>query len=344
MMKARITILLFLCIFLPLSILAQEEIDINLIDQYHFNNTLSIGGLAFDGEYLWLSDITNHSLAVVDSNNGEIVFSFPYPEGINYGIYNLAFDGENLWAASIQSSYLYKISHDDGSLIDSFTIPYSSGSTNIIFGLTWYDGYLYCSLTSDSHNVIVGIDVETITCIDTLEIDNSVLPGGLTYLNGYFWLNNGNGTQMLKINPNNGQIEGWFPQHYYCLSYLGLTTDEEYIYCSDCFRNIYKYEILDNPADENTIQPLASQIQISAYPNPFNPEIRIEFELMENSKTNLDIYNAKGQKVQSIENNKILVAGNHNYIWNADNIASGIYFIRLSTQYGHSDKKITILK
>jgi len=342
-MNVKLIILMFLCIYLPLFLLAQEEIEINVIDQFHYDNMYGISGLTFDGEYLWMPDSIRDSLVAVDQYTGEKVLSFPYPPetGLSY-ICSLSYDGENLWASI--GSHLYKISHNNGSLIESFTIPYSTGSDINIWGITWYNGYLYCSISDDSSNLIIGIDVETTTCIDTLEIDDSILPGGLTNINGHFWLYCKNENKVLKLNHETGQSEGWFPHHYFCGSNIGLTTDGEYMYCSDGSRNIYKYEILENPADENIIQPHESKIQISAYPNPFNPEIRIEFELMENSKTNLDIYNAKGQKVQSIENNKILVAGNHNYIWNADNIASGIYFIRLSTQYGHSDKKITILK
>ena len=64
------------------------------------------------------------------------------------------------------------------------------------------------------------------------------------------------------------------------------------------------------------------------YPNPFNPTTTIKFALPNNSKVNLSVYNILGEKVIDLID-KELEAGNHEVIWNADKLSSGIYIYRI---------------
>ncbi len=64
------------------------------------------------------------------------------------------------------------------------------------------------------------------------------------------------------------------------------------------------------------------------YPNPFNPQTTIEFELKENAHVSLKIYNALGQEIASLMSEN-LMKGKYNRTWNASNVASGVYFYRL---------------
>ena len=73
--------------------------------------------------------------------------------------------------------------------------------------------------------------------------------------------------------------------------------------------------------------------QLSNYPNPFNPKTTISFNLSENGKVNLSIYNIKGQKIKTIVNDK-LEQGLHQIVWDGKNdknqyVASGVYFYKL---------------
>ncbi len=75
---------------------------------------------------------------------------------------------------------------------------------------------------------------------------------------------------------------------------------------------------------------------ISNYPNPFNPETTISFNLPEEGDVQLDIYNIKGQKVKqlvSISANQFS-AGQHSVVWNGKDennkpVSSGIYLYKL---------------
>ncbi len=90
--------------------------------------------------------------------------------------------------------------------------------------------------------------------------------------------------------------------------------------------------------------------QLSNYPNPFNPYTTISFELnTENTeRTELTIYNLKGQKVIQLLNDQ-LSAGKHSIYWNGMDsnnkpVATGIYFYKLYAGKETAIKKMLLLK
>lgn len=76
------------------------------------------------------------------------------------------------------------------------------------------------------------------------------------------------------------------------------------------------------------------------YPNPFNPETNIQFDIKENETGTLTLFNIKGQILESHQ----FESGKHNYLWNASNQASGIYFYKLQTQTIIETRKMLLLK
>ena len=79
------------------------------------------------------------------------------------------------------------------------------------------------------------------------------------------------------------------------------------------------------------------------YPNPFNPSTIIEYSLSVESKVKLEIYDILGRKISTLVN-KIQKAGNHSVVFNGGNLASGIYFYRLSAGNFIETKKLVLLK
>ncbi|MDP8203623.1 MAG: T9SS type A sorting domain-containing protein [Candidatus Tenebribacter mawsonii] len=84
------------------------------------------------------------------------------------------------------------------------------------------------------------------------------------------------------------------------------------------------------------------------YPNPFNPTTTIRYNLSYNSTVKLEIYNIKGQKVTTLENEE-KTAGSYNLIWNgkdAENrpVASGVYLYKLVTEEQSLVKKMVLMK
>jgi hypothetical protein len=69
------------------------------------------------------------------------------------------------------------------------------------------------------------------------------------------------------------------------------------------------------------------------YPNPFNPTTTINFALPEPSYVSLVIYDVLGRKVAKLENGT-KEAGYHSTTWNAEGVASGVYFVRFTSRDG----------
>lgn len=79
------------------------------------------------------------------------------------------------------------------------------------------------------------------------------------------------------------------------------------------------------------------------YPNPFNPNTTIEYELPMRSSISIAIYNVLGQKIKG------LVAGyqnegQHDLVWSAANVPSGVYLCRMASGDYLATKKIVLLK
>ncbi|MCP4582360.1 MAG: T9SS type A sorting domain-containing protein, partial [candidate division Zixibacteria bacterium] len=82
--------------------------------------------------------------------------------------------------------------------------------------------------------------------------------------------------------------------------------------------------------DEGSAQlPQVAKLN-SNYPNPFNAQTNISFDLPSNGKVKLEVYNVLGQRVETLKDG-YLEAGNHIVEWNAANYSSGVYFYRLRT-------------
>ncbi len=113
--------------------------------------------------------------------------------------------------------------------------------------------------------------------------------------------------------------------------------------------NVTYHSIVNVTVSEQPIQRFAL---LPNYPNPFNPETTIRFEISVQDagleRVELGIYNALGQKVRDLFQGR-LASGSYNYVWAAtdDNgiqQPSGIYLMRLQSGTQQAVRKITLLK
>ena len=79
------------------------------------------------------------------------------------------------------------------------------------------------------------------------------------------------------------------------------------------------------------------------YPNPFNSETIISFSLLHHESIRIELYNSLGEKVKTILNEH-LNAGDHNIIFNAELLPSGVYFYKLTTRQFSNVKKMLLIK
>jgi hypothetical protein len=78
-------------------------------------------------------------------------------------------------------------------------------------------------------------------------------------------------------------------------------------------------------------------------PNPFNPTTRIEFELTEQQRVTLNIFDIQGRVVESLLNQQ-LESGMHTQVWDASHLPSGIYFAKLVTRANIRVEKLLLMK
>ena len=79
------------------------------------------------------------------------------------------------------------------------------------------------------------------------------------------------------------------------------------------------------------------------YPNPFNESTRVRFKLDCAGFTRFDVYNARGQCVQTLMQNYV-DAGVHTFAWNASDMSGGAYIIRMVSEDRVSIRKCTLLR
>jgi plastocyanin len=79
------------------------------------------------------------------------------------------------------------------------------------------------------------------------------------------------------------------------------------------------------------------------YPNPFNPVTNIDYDLPVDGKVNLKIYDISGREVANLVN-EVQTAGYYTVAFNANNLASGVYFYRLISGNFNQTKKLVLLK
>ncbi len=116
--------------------------------------------------------------------------------------------------------------------------------------------------------------------------------------------------------------------------------DDDYLYIQSVDNlAIYAYTLLSTQSED--IEKPA--ISLANHPNPFNPETTISFNLPSQSRVKLEIFNIKGQKVDTLLDQP-MDAGCHRIEWSPQGLSSGVYLSRLTTNDGQSFRKMLLLE
>ena len=93
---------------------------------------------------------------------------------------------------------------------------------------------------------------------------------------------------------------------------------------------------------DETTSPTNYRIH-SIYPNPFNLVTKIVYGLGSYTNVQISIFNISGKEVESLIN-EFQSRGYHSLDWNADNHASGVYFVKMITDEHINTKKLLLVK
>ncbi|MCP4724899.1 MAG: T9SS type A sorting domain-containing protein, partial [bacterium] len=101
----------------------------------------------------------------------------------------------------------------------------------------------------------------------------------------------------------------------------------------------------DTDPDDNV--PVEYEL-VGNYPNPFNPETKIEIKLEQAVYVELKIYNVSGQEVRSLAN-RTFEEGLHYIIWDGTNnrgkaVGSGVYIYTMKAGGQYKAKKMTLIR
>lgn len=80
------------------------------------------------------------------------------------------------------------------------------------------------------------------------------------------------------------------------------------------------------------------------FPNPFNPETKIRFDITKTTDITLKVYDATGREIQTLINNEVVTPGTKEVTFNASNLSSGVYFYTLSSGDQKLTKKMLLMK
>jgi PKD repeat protein len=148
-------------------------------------------------------------------------------------------------------------------------------------------------------------------------------------LMGYLW-DMGDGTTFTQIAPV-----------YSYLSNGPFTVKLSAVSNAGCIGKGVDQTVFFNVSDGNT---LASKSGFEVYPNPFTDRAAVKVMLAENTSVNIDLIDQLGRKISTIASGNFN-AGEHEFELNAtSSMASGIYFIVLTTNSSREVKSIVLKK
>ncbi|MBU8870389.1 MAG: T9SS type A sorting domain-containing protein [Gemmatimonadales bacterium] len=109
--------------------------------------------------------------------------------------------------------------------------------------------------------------------------------------------------------------------------------------------------VLHHPCEMLTmveIPPVASEVQLSIYPNPFNPSTTIVFNIKQAGLVGVAVYDLSGRRIRTLYSG-LLEVGAHETVWDGRNehdqvVASGMYLVQLESPRTVSSRRVVLLK
>jgi M6 family metalloprotease-like protein len=248
------------------------------------------------------------------------------------------------------------------SIGDAEIMPSAEGGYSYVY----YEGVYEVSAWLPGH----GVETETIEIING---DISMADFELNFLNAPYeleaamegallhleWQFDGNGTETFEEFAlfislgNNGHFqqintttENFYETTLSSAFEYGFYVEAHYSNGASLPSNVVEVSVTGETEEE------ISEIDTGAmynYPNPFNPETTIYFNLAEAGKVNLSIYDIKGRLVNTLVNER-LDKGTQSVMWQGkdaygSSVSSGVYFYRLERALeGSMTRKLILLK
>lgn len=211
-----------------------------------------------------------------------------------------------LYNAKLMQNYQKDFKVQDKSLGTGSLIAYDENNKKI-FG--------YSARLNDWHEFT--IDEEPFVIYDKGNIGLISIQYGGDYYHRYYAYNSFSG-DLIELQPEGRHV-------WYALgknTAVVIRTDRVYAFDPQTATNIEQSKDAQLPDTPKLYQN---------FPNPFNAETQIVFELPHASKIKLELYDLLGQRVKLLKSGHV-EAGKHKLRVHLPNLASGVYFYRLKTE------------
>ncbi|MFQ6613518.1 MAG: T9SS type A sorting domain-containing protein [Fidelibacterota bacterium] len=318
------------------------------------------------GTKAFISTWNLSGLLVVDLNTFTISDTLIIP---NAKTEQMVIRGSMLWVTSPMhgdwstNNQVYKIQIDTSpTLVDSFTVV--PGPTGILA----QDSTLYITSTyyDANWNAMSGtatIDISTGDVVthdygsalgydDLTLIDGQVyrgVPGGLAPIQADLSVDMGNGYFI-----SGNVYAAASREDYVYLATSNYTAPDTVTVLNTAGAILAQFAVgalpgsfaFYNPATVSIASEPALPSAISlgpAYPNPFNPQVRMDIKMNEPGLLNITVVNVIGETVEQLFSGP-LAAGIHQVNWKPQHAASGTYFIRVQNENTVLQRRITLLK
>ncbi len=126
---------------------------------------------------------------------------------------------------------------------------------------------------------------------------------------------------------------------------IAFSPDEKFAYVIDQQAKcafVFSHGPIQALDEQDALIPQSTKL-LGNFPNPFNAQTTIEYQLSKTQNVKLLIFNNSGQQVKKINVGK-QAAGRHQITINGNNWASGIYYYQLRGENTVQTRKMLLIK
>lgn len=117
------------------------------------------------------------------------------------------------------------------------------------------------------------------------------------------------------------------------------------LHTNSCPETLRVIQVLAVVLDAEETPALPSEFALyPAFPNPFNSTTTLRFGLDRDADVTLSIYDVTGRQVATLLSHQRLSAGEHHLSYEANGLASGIYFVRLQDQLRSQTQRLLYIR
>ena len=312
--------------------------DPDLIFSKNLEKT-SIDDFIVNGNIIFMQDYYPLQVLVYSFENNNLVYTGSFLGRIQQVV--AGYIGDVLLNYH-NNEVIFRDINDFENILLSTTISYSSMTYNISHLM---EGYFALSSPANNNCFIFQYDIENkiVSQIGSLNRRDFSIYNGIisveafdTYLSEYYTVVGGSLRKIgEKEDSRSVQFTSFFPERNKMVQ--------------NANSGIWIYDI-EYTVSENdpVVIPVPQTELLSNFPNPFNPETTIRFNIAVDSPVSIDIYNIRGQKVRRVFDG-FVERGSHSVIWDGRDeegreLGSGVYLYRMVTSEESMVRRMVLLR